>query len=211
MAITKASSNAVAPAAKGDLVVGNATNDSGVLAVGANATVLTADSAEATGLKWATPSSGGMTLISTTTLSGASTSIGSIPATYVDLYVEVLAFDPATDQSSLTLKFNAHTTYNNSQSSSSSTFGNSSIETLSQQDNGTSRSVITITIPNYAGTTWKMAEIAALGNNPVTPANWQFDKTFGLANLTAAIDTLVFACGNGGNFSGGTVLVYGVK
>jgi len=62
MPITKASSNAVAPAAKGDLVVGSATNDSGVLAVGANNTVLTADSAEATGLKWATPA-GGATLL----------------------------------------------------------------------------------------------------------------------------------------------------
>jgi hypothetical protein len=59
MAITKASSNAVAPAAKGDLVVGNATNDSGVLAVGSTDQVLTVDSSTATGLKWATPAAGG--------------------------------------------------------------------------------------------------------------------------------------------------------
>jgi hypothetical protein len=209
--VTITNSMATAIDAKGDLVAGTGADTFSKLTVGANNTVLTADSAEATGLKWATASSGGLTLISTTTLSGASTSIGSIPATYVDLYVEVLAFDPATDQSSLTLKFNSHTTYNNSASSSSSSFGNSSIETLSQQDNGTSRSLIAITIPNYAGTTWKIAEIVAIGNNSVTPTNWQFDKTFGLANLTSAIDTLVFACGNGGNFSGGTVLVYGVK
>jgi hypothetical protein len=56
MPITKASSNAVAPAAKGDLVVGNATNDSGVLAVGSTDQVLTVDSTAATGLKWATVS-----------------------------------------------------------------------------------------------------------------------------------------------------------
>ena len=53
MPITKASGNSVTAAAKGDLVVGNATNDSGVLSVGANDTVLTADSSTATGLKWA--------------------------------------------------------------------------------------------------------------------------------------------------------------
>ena len=62
MPISKASSSAVAPAAKGDLVAGSATNDSSVLAVGANGTVLTADSAEATGLKWATPAGGGKVL-----------------------------------------------------------------------------------------------------------------------------------------------------
>ena len=58
MAITKATARSIAPAAKGDLVAGSATNDAAVLGVGANNTVLTADSAEATGLKWATPASG---------------------------------------------------------------------------------------------------------------------------------------------------------
>jgi hypothetical protein len=53
MAITKASGNAVSPAAKGDLVAGSATNDAAVLTVGANDTVLTADSTQVTGLKWA--------------------------------------------------------------------------------------------------------------------------------------------------------------
>jgi hypothetical protein len=55
---------------KGDLL---AYSTSAVrLGVGANNTVLTADSAEATGVKWATPASGGgMTLLSTTSLSGA--------------------------------------------------------------------------------------------------------------------------------------------
>lgn len=55
MAITKATASAVAPAAKGDLVVGSATNDAAVLGVGSNDTVLTADSSTATGLKWAAP------------------------------------------------------------------------------------------------------------------------------------------------------------
>ena len=57
MAITKATASSIAPAVKGDLVVGSATNDAAVLGVGANNTVLTADSSEATGLKWATPAS----------------------------------------------------------------------------------------------------------------------------------------------------------
>ncbi len=56
MAITKATASSIAPAAKGDLVVGSATNDAAILAVGTNNHILTADSAEATGMKWAAAS-----------------------------------------------------------------------------------------------------------------------------------------------------------
>jgi hypothetical protein len=55
MAITKATASSIAPAAKGDLVVGSATNDASVLAVGSANQVLTVDSSTATGLKWAAP------------------------------------------------------------------------------------------------------------------------------------------------------------
>jgi hypothetical protein len=77
MAISKATASSIAPAAKGDLVAGTATNDADVLAVGANDTVLTADSAEATGLKWAAIAGGGAnwSLLNSggTALSGSST------------------------------------------------------------------------------------------------------------------------------------------
>lgn len=43
-------------AAKGDLLVATANDTVGVLSVGVNDTVLTADSATATGVKWAAPS-----------------------------------------------------------------------------------------------------------------------------------------------------------
>jgi|TARA_R110000822_G_scaffold272679_1_gene395178 hypothetical protein len=45
--------------AKGDLIVGTADNTAGILSVGANETVLTADSTTATGTKWAASSGGG--------------------------------------------------------------------------------------------------------------------------------------------------------
>ena len=69
MPISKASSNAVAPAAKGDLVVGTTTNDSGILAVGTNGYTLVADSTQTTGLKWAAP---GLTYITGASFSGVS-------------------------------------------------------------------------------------------------------------------------------------------
>ncbi len=61
--------------AKGDLIVGTADNAYSRLAVGANNTILTADSSTATGLKWAAPSGGALTwsLLKSggTTLSGS--------------------------------------------------------------------------------------------------------------------------------------------
>lgn len=53
--MTKARSNAVANAAKGDLTVGSGTNASGILAVGTNGYSLVADSSASTGIKWGFP------------------------------------------------------------------------------------------------------------------------------------------------------------
>jgi len=74
--------------AKGDIIAATAADTVARLAVGSNNQVLTADSSTATGLKWATPSAGGMTLLSTTALNGVSTvTISSISQAYTDLYV----------------------------------------------------------------------------------------------------------------------------
>jgi hypothetical protein len=59
MAITKATASSIAPAAKGSIVVGSATNDAGVLAVGTDTHILVADSAESLGMKWAAPAAAG--------------------------------------------------------------------------------------------------------------------------------------------------------
>jgi hypothetical protein len=53
--------------AKGDLIAGTADNTVARLAVGANDTILVADSSEATGLKWAAPAGGGKILQVVTT------------------------------------------------------------------------------------------------------------------------------------------------
>lgn len=62
--VTVTNSMATAIDAKGDLIGGTGADTFARLAVGTNGQVLTADSAETTGLKWATPASGsGLTLI----------------------------------------------------------------------------------------------------------------------------------------------------
>jgi hypothetical protein len=101
--------------AKGALLSATAASTPGVLAVGANDTVLTADSTEATGLKWATPAAGGMTLLSTTSLTGASVTLSSIPATYNNLQVVIFGVTNASSDGYLRIAPNGATTSCNNQ------------------------------------------------------------------------------------------------
>ena len=57
---------------KGDILAATGSGTIVRQGVGSDGQVLTADSAEADGIKWATPSAGGMTLISETTASALS-------------------------------------------------------------------------------------------------------------------------------------------
>ena len=76
--------------AKGDLIVGSAADTVARLAVGANDTVLTADSAQATGLKWVAAASSGLNLISTQTVNGTSTSFNNcFTSTYTNYLIMV--------------------------------------------------------------------------------------------------------------------------
>lgn len=77
--------------AKGDLAVATGADAASRLAVGSNDQVLTADSAQTTGVKWATPAAGAagaVTLLSTTTLgAAASFDVSSISGSYNDLII----------------------------------------------------------------------------------------------------------------------------
>jgi hypothetical protein len=74
--VTVTNSMATAIDAKGDLVVGTGADTFSRLAVGTNTYVLTADSAEATGLKWVAPS-GGSTFVGVQVTKTANTSVGA--------------------------------------------------------------------------------------------------------------------------------------
>jgi hypothetical protein len=97
---------------KGDLY-GYSTTDARI-PVGANDTVLTADSTAALGVKWATASAGGMTLISTVTASAAtSVSFTSIPGTYTNLLLTwEKVFSSVADTACWGIRFNNDTTAN---------------------------------------------------------------------------------------------------
>ena len=214
MAITKASSNAVAPAAKGDLVAGTTTNDSGVLAVGANGTVLTAASGETTGLQWATPSSGGMTLLSTTTLSGATTTISSINQTYNSLFMIISGVTNATANGNFRCAPNASTniTSNFSTSTNTSVTNNGDSYMFFNTNQTLSRTLTTnswaVQIFNYSSTT--AHKPFSINGGAIDAGNGQGFFASGQIQTNSAISSLVFS-NSGGNLSTGTVLLYGVK
>lgn len=90
---------------KGDLYTYSTTDAR--LPVGTNGQVLQADSTAATGLKWATASAGALTLISTTTLSGATTNIDGVFTSTYDNYRVDVAMDSNTGVGAMTMQFRA--------------------------------------------------------------------------------------------------------
>ena len=193
------------------------------LGVGANNTVLTADSAEATGMKWATPaSSGGMTLIASGTLSGASVSLTSIPSTYVDLKLYINnPYIAAGGPAELQMTFNASVSSGYSRwagyTNSTVTFRPGGTTYFSLGDNAdfplyTTQyySSTAVIIPDYASTNnqkgivWSMQDYT--GSWP------SMGGTGGTNNLfnTTAISSIQIKTASS-TFSGGTYALYGVK
>jgi hypothetical protein len=216
-AVTKATVDA-----KGDLIAGTADNTVARLAVGANNTVLTADSSTATGLKWATAAGGGMTLLSTTSLSGATTTISSIDQTYVNLVAIIYGVTNATADGILRIAPNNSTTITNSvrtDNGNGATWTGDSIDYLwvsggAAMSRTVSANTFALTIFNYSSSTTLKPYIVS-GEFQVT-GNVRQDPLFaagsigGAGNDTTAITSLVIS-NSGGNLSTGTVLLYGVK
>lgn len=167
---------------------------------------------------WATPSSGGMTLISTTTLTGASVTLSSIPQTYRNLYVVIRDFLPVTDFNDIMFRFNGDTGANrhrelqySASQSTAVTFNATRIGTNAFTDNAVADGLTTITFPDYANTvTWKKASIEAFTADPTTPTSFQHWTGLGYYNQTSAISSLDFFP-QAGNFTSGTLLLYGVQ
>jgi hypothetical protein len=205
--------------AKGDIIAATAADTVSRLAVGANDTVLTADSTAGTGLKWATPSSGGMTLISTTTLTGASVTLSSIPATYNHLQIVIRNHRPSGNNENIRFRFNSdtganrHAWYNTQgDTGNSAAFTDTSSLLNTSQNNGASTALTVIDFIDYANTTtWKVGYAKTFANENATITSFQQRQVqFMGYNQTGAISSLQLV-DTGAGFTSGTVLLYGVK
>jgi hypothetical protein len=218
--VTVTNSMATAIDAKGDLVPGTGADTFARLAVGANGTVLTADSAETTGLKWAAAASGGgMTLLSTTTLSGASTTVSSISQDYKQLYGVVTGVTYTGSSDALAIKPNGVATGVDTCSTVSYSTTVTSVATPNTSffinylatTNSDSENACVFYIDNYTSTStnkpmMSYGQSLHSGGNRGTCITWGGDRN------NAAITSLEFLINAGGtSFTAGTVLLYGVK
>ena len=205
---------------KGDLYGYSTTNAR--VAVGTNGQVLTADSTAATGVAWASPAAaGGMTLLSTTSLSGATTTVSSISGSYKELVIYVRDWYASSDFN-FTLTVNGDTTSGNyqilatgSRNGANTVYYGESGSRITVDAYGSSKSAnndnfAMISIPDYAnGVTRKV----------ITTNAAYLDLTASLKSIaattthyvsTTAITSLEFRT-TVGTWSGGSVLVYGVN
>jgi len=162
----------------------------------------------------AAASSGGMTLLSTTTLSGASTTISGISGSYNSLYV--LAYGATWSGSgNLQVKPNGDgslfayiRTYYDGSATATDGGGGSTIQTGLNTNNGTN--VVAIQIDNYTSTSnFKPVILRNGSTNSSSVGNAYFAA--GAIRTNSAITSLEFVQNSSANFTGGTVLLYGVK
>jgi hypothetical protein len=197
----------------GDIMYASSASNPARLGIGSSAQVLTVASGVPS---WATPAAaGGMTLLSTTTLSGASTTISSISGIYNNLFAVIFGVTNATADGAFQIAPNALTTISTSQTTSTSTSVTASTNGYVLLNSATylplrtsTTNVWKLEIYNYASTTGLKA-YSVNGGFDQSGTNRGFFAT-GFINTTSAITSLVFN-NAGGNLSTGTVLLYGVK
>ena len=167
---------------------------------------------------WATSSSGGMTLISTTTLTGASVTISSIPQTYTDLRLVIRNYLPTDDGRGIRMRLNGDTssyysTRARGTEATSVAFGDTDISIGLFNDNGAGQGLgfgINDFIDYTNTSTWKLMFTSSVSVNQTdtTLLNWRDNA--GLYNQITAISSITlypFA----GSFTSGSALLYGVK
>jgi hypothetical protein len=203
---------------KGDIIAATGASTPARLGVGSNDQILIADSTAATGLKWGAAPSGSMTLISTTTLSGATTTLSSIPSGYKSLYMVVYNFTQTANgafgwriNGGTGSSYTALADTSGTGSASGTAFSNTYLPANANPNPTTQTGLYTITIPNYTNTTAiKSMAVSGVYTSQGGAAYWQLLSGVGAYNSTAAVTSFSFFT-TGTAYTGGTVLLYGVN
>lgn len=203
---------------KGDIYGFSTTNAR--LPVGTNAQVLTADSAEATGLKWATAAPGGMTLLSTTALTGSVLTVSSISQSYKHLFVLAKDIYMSINDAGADVRFNGDSGFKYTMSNlrinnttmtvesgivtelSNAIFSNPSTNT------NTKLSSVAINIYRYTEISTIVGDFQSISTKDDSTAQ-SSRAPFSYA-ASAGITSISFLT-NAGTFSGGNVYIYGVN
>lgn len=217
--------NYLDPTAKGDLFPASSGTELTRLAVGANDTVLTADSSTATGLKWATASSGGMTLIATTTIDNSvATYTYSSLGSYKHIFIVAQGLTHnTTSTGSVLIRFNSDTGSNYNRvattgdsSSVTCNFGNAQsagwfgFRTFGEStDSSLNFGTFTGWIPDYNGSGYKSSNNNALSYAGGTAP--RVTNSLVTWNNTAAITSITLLTDSGNNFKTGIIKLYGVS
>ena len=203
--------------AKGDLIAGTASDTVARVAVGTNGQVLLADSTAAAGVAWGTPAAGSLTLLSTTTMTGASLTISSISQSYKNLLVLIDNAYGSSEERECYLRFNSDSGNNYSWGGYTGTgsLSQASATATDVMQYGWSTNSTTaahkqsavINIYDYTSTGHKLVSLNSRSKVP----NW--NSAFGISGLYiggSAISSITFFQGIG-NLTAGTVRIYGVN
>jgi hypothetical protein len=203
----------------GDTIYSSSGSTPARLGIGTAGQVLQVNSG-ATAPEWATPASGGgMTLISTTTLTGASVSLTSIPGTYKNLQLVLRDFYPSSSSTSIRMKLNNDTNNNldyftvrSTSTASANSLGGNDLafnDNSTNQNNSDGDAHAILNFYDYAEALKQIGDGVYVYN---TPSGYAFVYcTFIYKPSTSAAITSIQLAPGSGNFGGGTALLYGVS
>jgi hypothetical protein len=182
------------------------------LAIGTAGQVLQVNSG-ATAPEWATPASGGMTLLSTTSLSTGTTTISSISGSYTDLKIYIVGYVPSVDNGDCSIRVNSDTGSNygvvSALGQAAVTTG-TSIGINDGLDNVVDDNLFVIEMPLYSNTTsWKQIRSYATGVDSTAGTAFRIKNVFVGYKSTSAISSVTIFCSSG--TMAGTVYIYGVN
>jgi hypothetical protein len=209
-AVTITNSMATAMTTSGDLIQATGSGTFARLGTGTNGQYLTTNG---TTNSWGTPASGGMTLISTTTLSGATITLSSIPQTYNSLFILIYGVTNATAPGRLEIKPNGTSSIGRQSFTTNAVAGSSTtniVPTGNQSITHTdANNAFVINLSNYTSSTnYKPYNFYSVFAEP-SPTNYACNGGGGIISNTAVTSLVIN--NTGGNMSTGTILLYGVK